>query len=69
MFRVFVRSWWRKALPSDGRWPNNLVPNAGGRKTTLRKVHTEAEAQQVCKEYNDSHNPGKYSRKAEYVGV
>ena len=61
MYRVFVRNWWRK----DHR--GNLVPNSGGRKTTLRRVPTAKEAREMCKRYNETHKPGVLSRKAEYM--
>lgn len=63
-YRVFVRSWW-KANP---KWPNGLEPHAG-RKKTIRRVNTEEDARRVCREYNDTHNPGRYSRKAEYEEI
>ena len=63
MYRTFTRRWW-KDNPS---WPNGLEPDATARKMTLCFVSTEAEAREVCKEYNDTHKPGKYSIKAEYM--
>lgn len=68
-FRCFTRAWWREATKEDGRWLNNLVPNSGGRKTTIARCYTEDEARRICKEYNDTHKPGRYSRKAEYQEV
>jgi len=62
-YKVFTRTWWKHN--SDGTWPNNLEP-CPGRKTSLGYASTEAEARQMCKEYNDSHKPGRLSRKAEY---
>lgn len=64
MFRVFVRSWWRP----NSAWPGGREPHAG-RKTTLALVATEAMARRYCQSYNDTHNPGKWSRKAEYERV
>lgn len=61
-YRVFTRTWW-KLNPS---WPKGLEPCAG-RQTTIRRGLTEAEARQVCQQYNSSHNPGRLSRKAEYT--
>jgi hypothetical protein len=49
-------------------WPNGLEPGAGP-KTTIAKVRTEEEAQERCQEYNDSHDPGRLSRKAEYEEI
>ena len=31
-----------------------------------KMVATIEEARQICKEYNDTHPPGRYSRKAEF---
>ncbi len=62
-YRVFVRNWW-KPNPS---WPRGLEPNSTARKTTIsRNVETEEDARKICREYNESHNPGPLSRKAEY---
>ena len=61
-YRVFTRTWW-KDNPS---WPGGLEPHLG-RKTTLAQVGTLREAQEIAKEYNDAHDPGRYSRKAEIM--
>ncbi len=60
-YRVFSRTWWK----SNPSWPNGLEPCAG-RKTTLAKRVSREEALQICKRYNETHNPGKLSRKAEF---
>ena len=62
MYRVFTRNW-RRANPS---YPNGLEPSPG-RKYTLDWVYTEQEARAMCKEYNDTHEAGRLSRKAEYM--
>lgn len=56
---VFVRNWWKIEK-------NQLIPHLG-RKTFLAYNVTESEACEICKEYNNTHNPGKLSRKAEYT--
>lgn len=61
-YKVFKRAWWRKDITGK------LVPNSGGRKTTLRTGLTEAEARNFCREYNTTNNPGPLSIKAEYEG-
>ena len=61
-YRVFARTWWKE----NPGWPNGLEPCAGRKYTLRRKVGTEAEARQLCEEYNRSHRPGRLSRKAEY---
>ena len=62
MYRAFKRRWWR----DNPEWPNGLEPYAGGRKTHLAYFDTEEEARQFCREWNDSHDPGRYSIKAEF---
>lgn len=59
-FTVFVRTWWR----NNKEWPNGLEPHMG-RKKIIKSGLTYDEAVQVCKEWNNSHEPGKLSRKAE----
>lgn len=63
-YRVFTRTWWRNN--DSGEWPNNLEPYAG-RQTTIAKHCTEAEAREICRQYNETHKPGRLSRKAEYT--
>jgi len=60
-YRAFTRTWWI----SNPVWPDGREPGVG-RKTTLAKHLTYAEAVRVCKQYNDTHSPGKLSRKAEF---
>lgn len=59
-YQVFVRNWWK----SDGK--GGLIPGPG-RKTILGYVNSEQDARSACKEYNDTHEPGPLSRKAEYT--
>lgn len=61
MYRVFKRRFWK----DNPRWPNGLEPHLG-RKTTIGFASTEEEARQMCKEYNENNDPGRYSLKAEY---
>ena len=65
-FRCFTRAWWRRATQGEPGWPNNLVPNSGGRKTTFARCYTEDEARDICRTWNANHKPGRYSRKAEF---
>jgi len=37
-----------------------------GKKTYLRKHVTYSDARAICKQYNDTHEPGYLSRKAEF---
>ena len=58
---VFTRTWWRE----NPAWPNGLEPQMG-RKHRLGRAGSVAEAQEMCREYNDTHDPGRLSRKAEF---
>lgn len=60
-YDVFHRTWW----VNNPSWPNGLEPGAGKR-TYIRKHVTEADARAICKHYNNTHNPGRLSRKAEF---
>ena len=63
-YHVFNRVWWKR----NAEWPEGREPHAG-RKTTMGYYGSEAEARAACKEYNDSHDPGPMSRKAEYEEI
>lgn len=63
-FHVFTRVWWKR----NPEWPNGREPHLG-RKTTINWFQTEESARAACKQYNDSHDPGPMSRKAEYEEV
>jgi len=58
-YNVFVRNWWRRGSHGE------RVPGPGP-KTYTRKHVTYADARDLCKQYNDTHNPGFLSRKAEF---
>lgn len=60
-YNVFVRNWW----VANKDWPDGLEPGPGP-KTHLKTVDTIEEARKECQEYNDTHKPGKLSRKAEF---
>jgi hypothetical protein len=61
-YTVFTRTWWK----NNPSWPNGLEPCAG-RRTTIGHAETSEAARRIAKDYNDSHNPGRLSRKAEYT--
>ena len=61
-YEVFARDWWRW---EKGR----LVPYPGAPEEFLGYADTEEQARMACREYNDSHEPGDLSRKAEYRSV
>ena len=65
LYDVFVRDWWRPAGKGDAGWPGGRVPCPGER-TYLAESVTWTEARAMCAEYNDSHDPGPMSRKAEF---
>ena len=60
-YEVFTRTWWT----DNPAWPGGLEPQPG-RKHHLAVVETRAEAQEMCREYNATHDPGRYSHKAEF---
>lgn len=62
-YRVFTRTWWRR----NPDWLNGLEPGAGPRSYRGHPKHlTESEAQRYCRGWNETHEPGQLSRKAEY---
>lgn len=61
LYNVFVRNWWR----SNPSRPGGREPGAGPKRYLQRGVNYET-ARALCKEYNDTHKPGKLSRKAEF---
>ena len=63
-YKVFTRTWWK----NNPDWPNGLEPHAG-RKTTIAPANSEEEARGICKRWNESHDPGRLSRKAEYTSI
>lgn len=63
MFKTFVRTWWK----DNPNWPNGLEPDAG-KKKYHGLYRSQQEAIAACREYNDSHEPGRYSRKMEFEG-
>lgn len=63
MYNVFVRNWWKWEKSQYGK---RLVPAIGARKTYLAHNVSESVARQICKEYNETHNAGVLSRKAEF---
>ena len=62
-YKVFVRNWWRH---KDNQ-PGVLEPDPGATKRHICVAESESDARSICKEYNDSHDPGELSRMAEYT--
>jgi len=63
-YDVFHRTWWRWAKAGLFHQRRAKIPGAGRRTYIARGISFEL-ACRVAKEYNDSHEPGKLSRKAE----
>lgn len=63
-YQIFIRNWWIK----NSSWPDGLEPGPGP-KTNVKMVDTIEEARAFCEKYNETHEPGKYSRKAEFESV
>lgn len=59
-YDVFTRTWWK----ANSNWPDGREPGIG-RRTYLARNVTEEDACAIRKQYNDTHKPGKFSRKAE----
>lgn len=62
MYRVFTRTWWKR----NPNWPGGREPGTGRKYSIARFVETEEQARAIARRYNDSHDPGFLSRKAEY---
>ena len=61
LVNVVHRTWWK----DNPEYPGGLEPQIG-RKTYIVKGVTEEEAREMCKQYNETHEAGRYSRKAEF---
>ena len=59
---IFHRTWWKK----NPSWPGGREPGVG-RATIIGRANTEEEAIEMCKTWNESHDPGHLSRKAEFT--
>ena len=62
MYKVFTRTWWKE----NPEWPDGLEPGPGHKCTIARNISTEEEARRIARNYNDTHDPGRLSKKAEY---
>ena len=61
-YAVFHRTWWRP----NPSWPDGREPGVGERQYLHLGVETEEQAQAICREWNETHDPGPLSDKAEY---
>lgn len=64
-YNVFHRKWW-KDNPS---YPNGLEPDGTDRKKHIAYASNENEAREICRDWNNNHEPGRYSDKAEYESI
>jgi len=62
-YHVFVRNWWT----ANADYPGGLEPLPGKKATICRCADSIEEARAIASRYNRSHNPGKLSRKAEFM--
>lgn len=60
-YNVFHRTWWQ----ANRNWPGGREPGAGTRHY-IKKHVTRADALELCEEWNNSHEPGFLSDKAEF---
>jgi hypothetical protein len=60
-YNVFHRTWWQ----ANPGWPNGREPGAGPRHYIQKRV-TWADARELCREWNATHDPGPLSDKAEF---
>jgi len=49
-FEIFKRKAYRK----NSDWPYGYEPHGGARKTTIKVVESESEAQSICVGHNDN---------------
>jgi hypothetical protein len=70
MFEVFHRTWWainwERTKDGELKWADGLEPSVGEETVIKRNVPTIEEARSICKAWNDSHEAGRLSRKAEF---
>ena len=70
IYDCFQRTWWWE----NSDWPNGLEPHAGRKNFFFKNTHcketqsflTEQEAIDFCTGWNDTHDAGRYSLKAEF---
>ena len=69
-YTVFVRNWWRHVPEVVNAIDPSLSgkePDPGARRYKIGEFDTEEEAIAFAQEYNETHDPGFLSRKAEYT--
>jgi len=63
-YRVFTRTWWKH----NPAWPGGREPGAGRRYTHFL-TSDEEEARAYCQKWNETHKPGRLSRKCEWESI
>jgi hypothetical protein len=64
-YTIFIRAWWN--IKKDRYSQTVKSPAIGARRTIIAHTNSEEEARAICKQYNETHNPGPRSIKAEYT--
>lgn len=67
-YDCFVRDWWRAPEKGEAAF-NGRVPYPCAPKRYIARGVSFDEAREICRGYNDSHDPGWRSRKAEFESV
>jgi hypothetical protein len=65
MYNVFHRTWWVE----NPAWPKGLEPQLGKKHYLVKGVNSEKLARELCEDWNEQHEPGRLSDKAEYESV
>ena len=61
-YNVFTRNWYTWGYENGKR----VKICRAGRKSYIKRGVTRDQARDICKVYNNNHNPGVLSRKAEF---
>lgn len=64
-YTIFVRNWWK--IVTDRYGTKRKEPDTNARRTVIGYANSIQEAQDICREYNQAHDPGPLSRKAEFT--
>lgn len=66
MFTIFVRNWYKRQY-NHFTGSFEIVPHPQARRSIIDTSPTEEGARKLCRQYNETHEPGPLSRKAEYT--
>jgi hypothetical protein len=64
-FTCFTRPFYK--IEKDRHGQKKRVPYPRARRTVQAEFNTEAEAQEFCRKWNETHEPGERSVKCEYT--